>query len=101
MNRAYTRFMKAQGLEMLSLTKVGRGSTDFGNFSQKVPGCHFHFSISTAKELPGHSIEMKEAANTDYGFDMMLKASAAMSEIALLFFTDEEFRREVQDDFRK
>jgi hypothetical protein len=31
---------------------------------------------------------------------MMLKSSSAMSEIALLFLTDEEFRREVQEDFK-
>ena len=101
LNRAYVRFMQEQGLETSSFTKVGRGSTDFGNFSQRIPGCHFHFSISTAKELPGHSIEMREAANSDYGFEMMLKSSAAMSEIALLYLTDAEFRREVQEDFSK
>ena len=44
---------------------------------------------------------MREAANSDYGFEMMLKSSAAMSEIALLYLTDAEFRREVQEDFSK
>lgn len=101
LNKAYLRLMQEQGLETVSYSKVGRGSTDFGNFSQKIPGCHFHFSISTASELPGHSIEMREAAKSDYGFDMALKTSAALSEVALLYLTDEAFRREVQEDFRR
>lgn len=102
MNEAYIREMEAQGEKVVLLHKASRGSTDFGNFSRKVPGCHFNFAIQEdGSGLTGHSIAFREAAITDYAFERMLMASAAMAQIALDFMTDAEFRKSVIADFRR
>jgi len=101
MNDEYVRLMRAQGEDVTILHKVGRGSTDFGNFSQKIPGCHFHFAVVESGELPGHSVEMREACAKDYGFQRMLMSSAAMANIGIMFLTDKDFRARVIADFNQ
>lgn len=97
MNLRYKAAMEAQGREVQEVT-AGRGSTDFGDFSQAKPGIHTYFSISPV-EIPGHSKELCSAANSDYGRENMLAAAAAMAEIAFSFLKDEKFRNEVVEEF--
>lgn len=101
LNDEYVRLMNAQGEQVLRPSEPIRASTDFGNFSQKIPGCHFYFAVSEAGESPGHSLEMLEACNGDYAFQRMLMASAAMAGMAVNFLSNDEFRAKVIDDFKK
>ncbi|MCQ2397287.1 MAG: M20 family metallopeptidase [Lentisphaeria bacterium] len=100
-NDEYIRLMNAQGEKVSVPSEPTRASTDFGNFSQKIPGCHFYFAVAEKGELPGHSVEMREACKGDYAFDRMLMASAAMANMAVEFLSNEEFRVKVIDDFKK
>ena len=99
MNDAYVKLMEQFGEQVVIPTRVGRGSTDFGNFSQRIPGCHFHFAIVESGECPAHSIPFREAASKDYGFERMLMSSAAMANIAIDFMTDKSFHDKVIADF--
>ena len=98
MNDLYFDLAEKLGMKPQVVNELGRGSSDFGNFSHVCPGIHAYFGISDHK-IPGHSIEMAEAAHSDFGFDMAMKAAAAMATIALRFLTDDEFRKSVRKDF--
>ena len=98
MNEQYLADMAELGADPVRSTVVNMGSSDFGNFSQELPGIHGYFGIAEGK-IPGHSVEMAEAAKSDLGVDSALRAAAAMAHIALKFMTDEKFRTEVKTDF--
>ena len=98
MNDMYFGLAEELGMNPQVVNELGRGSSDFGNFSHVCPGIHAYFGISDHK-IPGHSIEMAEAAHSDFGFDMAMKAASAMAAIALRFITDAEFRQIVRKDF--
>ncbi len=100
MNRRYTKAMQAQGHDVkVEPFKIGRGSSDFGDFSQICPGIHPYFGISTT-EIPGHSKELCAAAGSELGSESMFDAAVAMADIALAYLTDKDFRSEVQQDFQ-
>jgi len=69
-----------------SRKRAGRGSTDFGNVSRRVPGIEARIGITEQIDVPGHSIEFREAAGSDRGRQAMLNAakSLAMTAIDLL-----------------
>ena len=92
--------MEELGDHPVPLTAVNMGSSDFGNFSQELPGVHCYFAI-TDHRIAGHSTEFAEAARSAFGMENALRAAAAMAHIALKFLTDEKFRAEVEADFRR
>ncbi|MBV9173476.1 MAG: M20 family metallopeptidase, partial [Chloroflexi bacterium] len=47
--------------------RSGRGSTDFGNVSRRVPGIEARLAITDQIDTPGHSIQFREAAGSDMG----------------------------------
>jgi amidohydrolase len=100
MNEQYLADMAALGEHPARNTVPNAGSSDFGDFSQAIPGVHCYFGI-TDHPIPGHSVEMAEAARSEYGMDAALRAAAAMAHIALKFLTDEKFRAEVKADFTR
>lgn len=100
MNEEYIRCMKEQGVEVVIPPRPGRGSSDFGNFSQVIPGIHPYFEVSPQKPT-GHSAEFSVEAGKDYGFENAMKAAAAQSEIVCRFLSDTDFRNAVIEDFKK
>src|SRR4030088_255451 len=46
--------------------RSGRGSTDFGNVSRRVPGIEARIAITDQWDVPGHSIEFREAAGSEH-----------------------------------
>lgn len=100
LNREYIAAAKRAGLAPVEVKSPGRGSSDFGNFSQTVPGIHPYFAISDHAVL-SHSVEFREAAGAPLGFDNAMKAATAMAETVLRFLADASFRAEVQREFRK
>jgi amidohydrolase len=100
MNEQYLSDMAALGANPERGTTVNMGSSDFGNFSQELPGAHCYFAVADHK-VPGHSVEFAAAAKEDFAFDNALRAAAAMAHIALKFMTDEKFRGEVKADFAR
>ena len=101
MNALFCQLMMEQGL-VPDLSRMGdnRGSSDFGDFSHKCPGIHGYFGIAD-HDLPGHSVEMAQAAKSDMGFENAMKGAAVMGAIAIRFMTDAAFRSEVKKDFSK
>ena len=99
MNRVYIESLVKQGLMPGVLEHATRGSSDFGNFSQEIPGIHGYFAVSNISEPPGHSVEFRECAGKDDGFDNAMKAAAAIAEVGARFLADEQFRNEVKTDF--
>ena len=79
----------------------GRGASDFGDFSQVVPGAHPYFGTAAPGQeaAPGHSELLKRYANSEYGYDNMLKAGAALAYCALAVLADEETRAAVRREF--
>ena len=79
----------------------GRGASDFGDFSQTVPGAHPYFGIAAPgqPDAPGHSELMKRYSNGEYGYDSMLKAGAALGCCAVNVLADEEVRTAVRREF--
>ena len=100
MNAAFVAAAELVGLNPVVETKAGRGSSDFGNFSHACPGVHCYFGISE-KKIPGHSVEMAEAAHSDYGFENTLRGAVAMAAVAIRFMQDGDFRAQVAADFKE
>jgi amidohydrolase len=86
-----TANLRALGLDVASERKrKGRGSTDFGNVTRRVPGVEARIAITEHWDVPGHSIEFREAAATDRGREAMRNAAKglAMTAIDLLAIPD-------------
>ena len=98
MNEQYLADMAALGERPQRNMVPNAGSSDFGDFSQALPGVHCYFGIADHL-IPGHSVEMAEAAKSAFGLDSALRAASSMAHIALKFMTDEKFRDEVKADF--
>ena len=74
--------------------RSGRGSTDFGNVTRRVPGVEARIGITEQVDVPGHSVEFREAAGSERGRRAMLDAakSLAMTAIDLLAEPDNLWR---------
>ncbi len=102
MNEEYAANMEALGLEVRRPERQGKGSSDFGNFSQKVPGIHPYFALSEdVLPHPAHSVGFRDASATDYAFENAMNGAASMAQTLWKFITDEKFRAEVKKDFEK
>ena len=98
LNEAYVELITELGEEISPVPKEGRGSSDFGDFSQVIPGAHPYFAITDPCN-GAHSPEFMEAARSKRGLDAMIKASQALTYTACKFLTEEEFQKKVQADF--
>lgn len=74
------------------------GSTDMGDVSQVMPAIHPYLTIG--KDVTGHTVEFREAALTDRGFQAMLTAAKAMALTGLDVLTEPAFLEEVRAEFR-
>jgi amidohydrolase len=85
--------------------RSGKGSTDFGNVSRRVPGIEARVAITDQLDVPGHSILFREAAGSNQGRQAMLIAakSLAMTAIDLLAEPDHLKHAKVlfDEDIRK
>ena len=95
----YIDAMKAQGVKVTIPKTPGRGSSDFGNFAQLVPGIHPYFAVSDVMEPVGHSPEFAACAGKEYGFRNAMRAAAAQAHVICRFLTDPAFREAVRADF--
>ena len=103
LNEEFASVIEEMGYPVVRPQFAGKGSTDFGDFSQTIPGVHTSFAIveDGECELPGHSILFREASRSQFGFDQAMNAGAAMAKTAWRFITDEAFRAAVKEDFQK
>lgn len=57
----------------------GVGSTDMGAVTQVVPAIHAYINITGEKAIPTHTKEFAQAANSEYGYDAMIRATKALA----------------------
>lgn len=99
LNEAYVEAAGVAGLKPVIPEKSGRGSSDFGDVSHEVPGAHVYFGIGRQK-IASHSVAFREASGSAYGRRQMLAAANALAAVGYRYFTEEDFRRRVAEDFR-
>jgi amidohydrolase len=63
------------------------GSSDMGNVSQLLPTIHPHLAIAPA-DVPGHTVEFREAAITQRADEITLLAGILVAETAIELFLD-------------
>jgi amidohydrolase len=79
-----TANLRAIGLQVTNeRRRSGRGSTDFGNVSRRVPGIEARIAITDVVDTPGHSVEFREAAGSDQGRQAMLSAAKGLAMTAV------------------
>ena len=98
LNESFVEIMTDLGESVSPIPTSGRASSDFGDFSQKIPGAHPYFAVSD-RRIGAHSEDFKEAAHSEKGLDNMLKAASALAYTALLYMTDKTYRAKVQSNF--
>ena len=98
LNDSFVELMTEQGETISPIPRAGRASSDFGDFSRKIPGAHPYFAISDHR-IGAHSPDFMEAARSPRGLSAMLKASAALAYTACRFLSEPEFRAAVKADF--
>ena len=99
MNAIYIAAMEHEGNHVAIPERAGRGSSDFGNFSQARPGIHPYFGIADRK-IPGHSVEFREAAGTPYAEKSMFDAAVAMAQVGVQFLTNDAARAAIMEAFK-
>ena len=98
LNESYVTEITELGETISPIPQAGRASSDFGDFSQAIPGAHPYFAISDRK-IGAHSPEFMEAARSERGLEAMLKAAAALAVTACRFLAEPDFRNAVKKDF--
>jgi amidohydrolase len=81
--------------------RSGRGSTDFGNVTRRVPGIEARIGITTQADVPGHSIEFREAAGSDLGRQAMLNAAKSLAMTAVDLLAQPEHLRRARAVFEE
>ena len=100
LNKLYIESISRLGMDYVIPERGGRGSSDFGNVSQSVPGIHPYFPV-TNHEIACHSDAFRIASGSDFAFDNAMNAAAAMANIAIQYLTDSSFKEQVDADFKR
>ncbi len=100
LNKLFLESISRLGMDYVIPERSGRGSSDFGNVSQCVPGIHPYFPV-TNHEIACHSDAFRIASGSDFAFDNAMNAAAAMANIAIQYLTDSSFKEQVDADFKR
>lgn len=93
------RHLEALGLEVEEPEPwVRAGSTDAGNMSQVLPSLHAYVAIA-GSEVSGHSIEFREAANQERGYQAMLTAAKALGRTVVQLATEPGLLERASQEF--
>lgn len=96
---AFARHLEALGWSQDTPPERPRmGSTDMGDVSQVMPAIHPYVSIGP-KDLPGHTVEFREAALSERGLAAMLAAAKAMALTAYDVLTQPDLLVEARREF--
>ena len=75
-----------------------RGSSDIGNLSHYLPSMHPVLAI-VDPEIPGHSVEFRDATTSDRGRQTLLNAAKMLAMTAFDYLTSAELREQVNSEF--
>jgi metal-dependent amidase/aminoacylase/carboxypeptidase family protein len=81
--------------------RSGRGSTDFGNVSRRVPGIEARLAITDVLETPGHSVQFREAAGSEQGRQAMLAAAKGLAMTAIDLLSNPEYLSRARAAFQE
>lgn len=98
LNHAYCEEVIKLGFKVVNRGLDGRGSSDFGNLSQVLPGAHVAYQICE-EGTPWHTLEFKSAVDTEHAINQTLKVAEAIAHVGIRFFNDEDFRKEMKVHF--
>ena len=97
-----THNLRALGVQVNNeRRRSGRGSTDFGNVSRRVPGIEARIAITDHLEVPGHSVEFREAAGSDKGRQAMLIAAKGLAMTAVDLLSNPEHLKRARAAFEE
>ncbi len=92
--------LRAIGLDVATERKrKGRGSTDFGNVTRKVPGVEARIGITEHWDIPAHSIPFRDAAATERGRQAMLAAAKGLAMTAIDLLAEPDTLRRARAAF--
>ncbi|KAL2811783.1 hypothetical protein BJX63DRAFT_268746 [Aspergillus granulosus] len=97
---SYVSVMRAMGHHVLFTVppgETGGASTDMGNVSYALPGFHGIFTIPA--KGGNHTPEFAEGAGTLEAYQRAMDCAAGMAVVACHFLENDEFAKQVQDDF--
>jgi amidohydrolase len=77
-----------------------RGSSDIGNLSHYLPSMHPVLAI-VEPEIPGHSVEFRDATTSDRGRKTLLDATKMLAMTAFDYLTSAEMRQQVDEEFNR
>jgi hypothetical protein len=79
----------------------GVGSTDVGAVTYAVPGIHGYINITGSEDIPTHTREFAEAANSEYGYQAMIRATKALALTSYDLYTDPSLLENAKQYFEK
>ncbi|RDW83831.1 M20 family metallopeptidase [Aspergillus mulundensis] len=97
---SYVSAMRAMGQHVLLTAPPSAGgsaSTDMGNVSYAVPGFHGVFFIPA--KGGNHTPQFTEGAGSAEGYQRAIECAAGMAVTACHFLEDDDFARQVAEDF--
>ncbi|KUK20819.1 MAG: Amidohydrolase, partial [Pseudothermotoga lettingae] len=77
----------------------GVGSTDMGAVTQIVPAIHGYINITDGKDIPTHTREFAQAANSEYGYEAMIRATKALAFTIYDISSNKELLTEIKEYF--
>ncbi len=81
--------LRALGLEVSTRRRrQGRGSTDFGNVTRRVPGAETRIGITDRADVPGHSVGFRDAAGSSLGGQALVNAAKTLAMTAVDLLAD-------------
>jgi amidohydrolase len=93
------RHLEALGLEVEEPEPwVRAGSSDAGNMSQVLPSMHAYVAIA-GSEVSGHSVEFREAANQERGYQAMLIAAKGLGRTVVELATEPGLLERARQEF--
>lgn len=78
----------------------GAGSTDVGSVTQRIPAIQGYIDITEGKPIPTHTREFAKCANSEYGYNAMLRAAKALALSCAELFENKELLSEVKTYFK-
>lgn len=88
------------GLAPVRETKSGRGSSDFGDLSQVIPGIHYYFK-AVEDNTAIHMRRFAEKSAAPFAIKAMLKSAEISANLGYRFLKDEKLRAKIYSEFEK
>jgi len=94
----FSENIRLLGVSLDELPQDGRAaSTDMGNVSRVVPSIHPFYKIK--EQVTPHTVEFREAANTEVAFEATLNAAKAMAMTVVDLLSNPEALNQVKKEF--